>query len=98
MRLFTGLAAGVRLMGFGAALAQPAVPGAELLPQGAGRDTTLRGCTGCHAPDVIVGRVQKSAPWPDVVQAMVDKGAEATPEEVALIAAYLKKALPETPA
>ena len=98
MRLFTGLAAGVLLMGFGAALAQPAVPGAELLPQGAGRDTTLRVCTGCHAPDVIVGRVQKSAPWPDVVQAMVDKGAEATPEEVAQIAAYLKKALPETPA
>ena len=31
-------------------------------------------------------------------KAMVDKGAEATPEEVALIAAYLKKALPETPA
>ena len=98
MRLFTAMAAGVLLMGFGAALAQPAVPGAELLPQGAGRDTTLRVCTGCHAPDVIVGRVQKSAPWPDVVQAMVDKGAEATPEEVALIAAYLKKALPETPA
>ena len=98
MRLFTGLAAGVLLMGFGGALAQPAVPGAELLPQGAGRDTTLRVCTGCHAPDVIVGRVQKSAPWPDVVQAMVEKGAEATPEEVAQIAAYLKKALPETPA
>ncbi|RZJ75549.1 MAG: hypothetical protein EON88_36730 [Brevundimonas sp.] len=74
------------------------MPGAELLPQGAGRDTTLRVCTGCHAPDVIVGRVQKSAPWPDVVQAMVEKGAEATPEEVAQIAAYLKKALPETPA
>ena len=98
MRLFTAMAAGVLLMGFGGALAQPATPGAELLPQGAGRDTTLRVCTGCHAPDVIVGRVQKSAPWPDVVQAMVDKGAEATPEEVALIAAYLKKALPETPA
>ena len=98
MRLFTAVAAGVLLMGFGGALAQPAAPGAELLPQGAGRDTTLRVCTGCHAPDVIVGRVQKSAPWPDVVQAMVDKGAEATPEEVALIAAYLKKALPETPA
>lgn len=98
MRLFAAFAACGLLMGFGAALAQPPVPGAELLPQGAGRDTTLRVCTGCHAPDVIVGRVQKSAPWSDVVQAMVEKGAEATPEEVAQIAAYLKKALPETPA
>jgi len=98
MRLFIALAAVGLLMGFGGALAQPPAPGAELLPQGAGRDTTLRVCTGCHAPDVIVARVQKSAPWSDVVQAMVEKGAEATPEEIAQIAAYLKKALPETPA
>ena len=98
MRIFAALAAGLLLTGFGVAAAQPAMPGAELLPEGAGRDTTLRVCTGCHAPDVIVNRTQKAAPWSDVVQAMVEKGAEATPGEVAQIAAYLKKALPETPA
>lgn len=98
MRIFAALAAGLLLTGFGAAVAQPAMPGAELLPAGPGRDATLRVCTGCHAPDVIVNRTQKTAPWSDVVQAMVEKGAEATPDETAQIAAYLKKALPETPA
>ena len=98
MRIFAALAAGLLLTVFGAARAQPAMPGAELLPEGAGRDTTLRVCTGCHAPEVIVNRTQKNAAWPDVVQAMVEKGAEATPAELAEISAYLKKALPETPA
>ena len=98
MLRFAALAAGLLLTVVGAAVAQPAMPGAELLPEGAGRDATLRVCTGCHAPDVIVNRVQKAAPWSDVVQAMVEKGAEATPEEVAQIAAYLKKALPESAA
>ena len=98
MRLLTAVAAGLLMTGFGVALAQPALPGAELLPEGAGRDTTLRVCTGCHEPEVIVNRTQNAAPWSDVVQGMVEKGAEATPEEAAQIAAYLKKALPETPA
>lgn len=98
MRIHVALAAGLLLTAFGPALAQPAMPGAELLPEGAGRDATLRVCTGCHAPDVIVNRTQKTAPWSDVVQAMVEKGAEATPDEVAQIAAYLKKVLPEAAA
>jgi hypothetical protein len=92
------LVAGLVLMGLSQAAAQPSPPGAALLPQGAGRDTTLRVCTGCHAPEVIVNRTQKNAAWSDVVQAMVEKGAEATPAELAEISAYLKKALPETPA
>ncbi len=98
MRTLAAMAAGLLLTGVGAAVAEPAMPGAALLPAGPGRDATLRVCTGCHAPDVIVNRTQKTAPWSDVVQAMVEKGAEATPEEIAQIAAYLKKALPETAA
>lgn len=96
MRIIAALSVGLLLTCLGEAAAQPSPPGAELLPQGAGRDATLRVCTGCHAPDVIVNRTQKNAAWSDVVQAMVEKGAEATPSEVAEIAAYLKKALPET--
>ena len=98
MRIFTALIVGALVIGLGQAVAQPASPGAELLPEGVGREAVLKVCTGCHAPDVIVNRTQKAAPWSDVVQAMVEKGAEATPDETAQIAAYLKKALPETPA
>ncbi|MDF2901588.1 MAG: PQQ-binding-like beta-propeller repeat protein [Phenylobacterium sp.] len=98
MRIFTALAAGALCLGLSQAMAQSTSPGAELLPDGDGRDTVIRVCTGCHAAEVIVNRTQKDMAWPDVVQAMVDKGAVATPAEVEQIAAYLEKALPETAA
>lgn len=98
MRIFTALAAVALSLGLGQAMAQSTSPGAELLPEGEGRDTVIRVCTGCHAAEVIVNRTQKDMAWPDVVQAMVDKGAVATPAEVEQISAYLEKALPETAA
>lgn len=64
------------------------------LPTGPGQAETVRVCTGCHEAEVIVHRTQKAAAWSDVVQAMVEKGAEATPDEQAAIVAYLQKALP----
>lgn len=93
------LAAGILVAGLGQALAQtappaPAAPGADLLPPGSGRDTVMRVCTACHAPDVIAGRTQWDMAWYDLVQSMVDKGAIATPAEVDEIATYLEKAFP----
>lgn len=64
------------------------------LPAGPGQAETVRVCTGCHEAEVIMHRTQKRAAWSDVVQAMVEKGAEATPAEQAAIVAYLQKALP----
>lgn len=64
------------------------------LPAGPGQAETVRVCTGCHEAELIVHRTQKEAAWSDVVQAMVEKGAEATPAEQAAIVAYLQKALP----
>lgn len=96
MRIFTALSVGALVIGLGQAVAQTASPGAELLPEGVGREAVLKVCTGCHAAEVIVNRTQKDMAWPDVVQSMVDKGAVATPEEIEQIAVYLEKALPET--
>lgn len=64
------------------------------LPAGPGQAETVRVCTGCHEAEVIVHRTQKEAAWSDVVQAMVEKGAEASSAEQAAIVAYLQKALP----
>ena len=47
-----------------------------------------------HEAGVIVHRTQKTAAWADIVQAMVEKGAEASSAEQAAIIAYLQKALP----
>jgi hypothetical protein len=67
---------------------------ADELPAGPGRSETVRVCTGCHEADVLVHRSQKTAAWSDVVQAMVEKGAEASSADQAAIVAYLQKALP----
>ena len=64
------------------------------LPAGPGRAETVRVCTGCHEAEVLVHRSQKAAAWIDVVQAMVEKGAEASSADQAAIVAYLQKALP----
>lgn len=74
----------------GAAAPDPAAA----LPPGPGRATTARVCTTCHEAGVIVHRVDKSVAWPDVIQAMVERGAEAKPNELAEIRAYLDKTLP----
>lgn len=78
------------LLTAGAASAQ--TPGD--LPAGPGRTETVRVCTGCHEAEVLVHRSQKTAAWSDVVQAMVEKGAEASSADQAAIVAYLQKALP----
>jgi hypothetical protein len=82
-----GLIAGLLLAG---ATPDPAAA----LPPGSGRATTARVCTACHEAEVIVHRPDKSVAWPDVIQAMVEKGAEAKPNELAEIRAYLDKTLP----
>lgn len=79
-------------------LAATAAPDpARALPPGPGRATAARVCTTCHEADVIVDRPDKSVAWPDVIQAMVERGAEAKPSEQAEIAAYLNKVLPARP-
>ncbi len=78
------------LLAAGAASAQTP----DGLPAGPGRSETVRICTGCHDAGVIVHRTQKTAAWADIVQAMVEKGAEASSAEQAAIIAYLQKALP----
>ena len=78
------------LLAAGAASAQTP----DALPAGPGRSETVRVCTGCHEADVLVHRSQKTAAWIDVVQAMVEKGAEASSADQAAIVAYLQKALP----
>lgn len=78
------------LMIAGPAMAQ--APAA--LPAGPGRAETLRVCTGCHEAEVLIHRSQKLAAWSDIVQAMLDKGAQASAADQAAIVAYLQKALP----
>lgn len=67
---------------------------AELLPQGLGRDLTIRACSTCHALDVVANQHLSQQEWTNVVQTMSARGTIATPEELSRIQSYLAAAFP----
>ena len=77
---------------------QAVIPGrfAELLPQGSGRDLTIRACSTCHALDVVANQHLFPSEWTNVVQTMSARGTVATPEELNKIQSYLANAFPPT--
>jgi quinoprotein glucose dehydrogenase len=70
----------------------------ELLPQGEGRDLTIRACSTCHALNVVATPRLSAQEWGNVVQTMSVRGAIATPEELKKIQAYLAKSFPQAEA
>ncbi len=52
-------------------------------------------CTECHERDTIEGHGGDYAEWLSVVAAMVEEGAEVSPDEARLLAAYLAERFPE---
>ena len=61
----------------------------EPLPDGAGKQTVERVCSVCHDLDVATGPRRVKAEWRAMVNAMVNRGAIATDEEIAAIIEYL---------
>lgn len=64
------------------------------LPEGPGRETTIRVCSGCHAVELVTEKHLSRQEWFDLVQFMGDRGATGTPAEMAEITDYLAKAFP----
>jgi cytochrome c5 len=83
-----GLSAGVI-----AALNIPAA--AQGLPDGKGKDLVGRICVSCHdlAPITTSGGFTRRD-WEQVVQSMIDMGADITPDEVPQIVSYLAASFP----
>jgi quinoprotein glucose dehydrogenase len=73
---------------------QPAEVNAGVFPSGVGRETTLRICSGCHAPTVATSQRLSPQEWNDLVQVMVGKGAIGTDAEIDQVSAYLAKSFP----
>ncbi len=46
-------------------------------------------CSGCHAPEIVIGRHDTKEGWEQVVSNMVDKGANGTDDEFNTIIDYL---------
>jgi cytochrome c5 len=68
------------------------------LPEGAGKATMQKICSGCHAPEIVIGRHETKDGWERIVSDMVDKGANGTDDEFNTIIDYLAANFPKTKA
>lgn len=71
------------------------------LPEGKGRDTTLRLCSNCHRLDRWDKQRHTPDQWSDIVDDMVGRGMDASDDDLAAVNSYLSKYLvpvPKTPA
>ena len=61
------------------------------LPDGAGKDVTIRICTKCHGAAVFAKLRMGRQAWEDEVTSMVEKGATGTEAELKQVVEYLAK-------
>jgi type 1 glutamine amidotransferase len=71
------------------ALAQAAQK--DPLPEGVGKATVVKMCGECHAVEQAVSMRGTEQDWRDVVDLMIDRGANGTPEDIRAVVAYLGK-------
>jgi mono/diheme cytochrome c family protein len=64
------------------------------LPEGPGRDVTVRVCAQCHSPEIAAQQRLDAQGWKDLVNQMANNGANATDAEFDTIAKYLAASFP----
>ncbi len=74
--------------------AQAATAGPQL-PEGPGKEAVQRICSGCHAPEIVMGRHETKDGWEQIVGSMVEKGANGTDDEFNQIIDYLAAHFPK---
>jgi len=62
---------------------------AQQFPDGAGKDTTQRLCSGCHNADIVFQHRQGRDEWNAEIQKMIAAGAQGTPAQFNEVLAYL---------
>jgi mono/diheme cytochrome c family protein len=70
-------------------------PNAAQLPEGPGKATVQKICSGCHAPEIVLGRSDTKQGWEQIVNNMVEKGANGTDDEFNTIIDYLAAHFPK---
>jgi cytochrome c oxidase cbb3-type subunit 3 len=62
---------------------------AQQLPDGPGKETTLRLCSGCHNVDIVFQHRQGRDEWNAEIQKMIAVGAQGTPAQFTEVLTYL---------
>jgi len=92
--LLSLVAAAVVAIAFAGSLAWAAQPAQAPAPPPDPRDILQGACTMCHGVDFIVEHRKDRDDWDFTVHRMMDKGAELTPDDAALLVDYLAKTYP----
>lgn len=73
-----------------------ASPGAQIagLPEGHGREALVAICSSCHAPTVVTTTRLDRVGWEGVVREMIDRGGDATEQQIKDTVEYLSRAFP----
>jgi hypothetical protein len=82
--LTTAAAAMIGAASLAAGMPQQAAP-----PPGPGLDLVNERCGFCHTTNQVFAARKTSAEWPAIVQSMIDRGAELSPEEQKTVNDYL---------
>ena len=82
--LSTQLGPGVRPMVTG-----PLPPGASELPEGPGKQVVAARCSICHDLGRVTSVRRKAHEWEQVTRNMIERGPQATPDQIKTIVSYL---------
>jgi hypothetical protein len=64
------------------------------LPPGAGRDTLVRSCLGCHDVSVVLAHGRTRSEWAEVTGLMIDRGAVIGDDDLQPLLDYLAEIAP----
>ena len=67
----------------------PPAQSPDVLPDGPGKEATVKVCSGCHNPRIVASLRLTRDGWAGVVKDMVKQGATGTDEELAQVLDYL---------
>ena len=67
------------------------------LPEGKGKDTTLRLCSQCHNINLLDKQRHSPDQWSDIVDDMVGRGLNASDDDLETVNSYLSKYLAPLP-
>ena len=68
------------------------------LPDGPGKETTIKLCSKCHGVDVAVSRREDADGWNAIVLQMVKRGAKGTDDQFGEVVDYLAEHFPKSEA
>lgn len=70
-------------------------PNTGQLPDGPGKATVQKICSGCHPAEIVLGHRDTKDGWETIVSNMVEKGANGTDDEFNTIIDYLAAHFPK---